>query len=106
MLHATPKDIVEMVAVGEESNNLEKVLIDIANSLEKQTARQLELMVRLLEPLMLLVMAAVTLLVVAGPDPAQLLGFVMYPPFSVLPTSPFKTNREEISGIAVETLIS
>ena len=55
-----------MVAVGEESNNLEKVLLDIADGLEKRTSRQLELFVRLLEPVMLLVMAVVTLLVVAG----------------------------------------
>jgi general secretion pathway protein F len=61
-----PRDIVEMMAVGEESNNLETVLTDIADGLEKRTARQLELFVRLLEPVMLLVMAAVTLVVVAG----------------------------------------
>jgi general secretion pathway protein F/type IV pilus assembly protein PilC len=61
-----PRDIVEMVSVGEESNQLEKVLITIAEALEKRTARQLELFVRLLEPIMLLVMALVTLLVVAG----------------------------------------
>jgi general secretion pathway protein F/type IV pilus assembly protein PilC len=61
-----PRDVVEMIAVGEESNNLEKVLVDVANSLEKRTTRQLDLFVRLLEPLMLLVMAAVTLVVVAG----------------------------------------
>ena len=46
-----------MVAVGEESNSLEKVLIDIADSIESRTTRQLELFVRLLEPIMLLVMA-------------------------------------------------
>jgi general secretion pathway protein F/type IV pilus assembly protein PilC len=61
-----PRDIVEMVAVGEESNSLETVLIQIADGLEKRTTRQLELFVRLLEPLMLLVMAGVTLVVVAG----------------------------------------
>jgi type II secretory pathway component PulF len=61
-----PKDIVEMIAIGEESNNLEKVLVEIADSLEKRTARQLELFVRLLEPVMLLVMASVVLVVVAG----------------------------------------
>ena len=55
-----------MVSVGEESNNLEKVLIDISESLEKRTARQLELFVRLLEPAMLLVMAVFTLIIVAG----------------------------------------
>ena len=61
-----PRDVVEMVAVGEESNNLEKVLINIADGLERRTARQLELFVRLLEPVMLLVMAVVTLIVVVG----------------------------------------
>jgi len=61
-----PRDVVEMMAVGEESNNLEKVLTDIADGLEKRTARQLELFVRLLEPVMLLVMALITLVVVAG----------------------------------------
>ena len=61
-----PRDVVEMIAVGEESNNLDKVLIDVANGLEKRTSRQLELFVRLLEPVMLLVMAAVTLVVMAG----------------------------------------
>jgi general secretion pathway protein F/type IV pilus assembly protein PilC len=61
-----PPDVVEMIAIAEESNSLEKVLVDVAESLDKRTARQLELMVKLLEPLMLLVMAGVTLLVVAG----------------------------------------
>jgi general secretion pathway protein F/type IV pilus assembly protein PilC len=64
--HHFPRDIVEMVAIGEESNSLETVLVHVADSLEKRTTRQLELFVRLLEPVMLLVMAGVTLLVVAG----------------------------------------
>lgn len=59
-----PTDIVEMVAIGEESNSLENVLINIADSTERRTTRQLELLVRLLEPLMLLIMAFITLLVV------------------------------------------
>jgi general secretion pathway protein F/type IV pilus assembly protein PilC len=61
-----PRDVVEMIAVGEESNSLDTVLVDIADGLEKRTGRQLDLFVRLLEPVMLLVMAAVTLVVVAG----------------------------------------
>ncbi len=61
-----PRDVVEMVSVGEESNSLETVLLNIADGLDKRTSRQLELFVRLLEPVMLLVMAAVTLVVVAG----------------------------------------
>lgn len=61
-----PSDVVEMIAVAEESNTLEKVLVDIANALEKRSARQLELFVKLLEPLMLLFMAAIVLVVVMG----------------------------------------
>lgn len=61
-----PTDVVEMIAVAEESNSLEKVLVDIANSLEKRSARQLELFVKLLEPVMLLFMAAIVLVVVMG----------------------------------------
>jgi general secretion pathway protein F len=54
-----PRDVVEMIAVAEESNSLETVLVEVAESLEKRTARQLELFVRLLEPAMLLVMAVI-----------------------------------------------
>jgi len=61
-----PTDVVEMIAVAEESNSLEKVLVDIANALEKRSARQLELFVKLLEPVMLLFMAAIVLVVVMG----------------------------------------
>jgi general secretion pathway protein F/type IV pilus assembly protein PilC len=61
-----PRDVVEMVAIAEEANTLETVLIKIADSLEKRTSRQLELFVRLLEPFMLLVMASIIGTVVAG----------------------------------------
>ncbi len=46
-----------MIAVAEESNTLDTVLVDIADGLERRTWRQLDLFVRLLEPLMLLVLA-------------------------------------------------
>ena len=59
-----PQDVVEMIAVGEQSNSLEKVLPHIADSLERETWRRLELFVKLLEPAMLLVMAGVVLVVV------------------------------------------
>ena len=59
-----PTDVVEMVSIGEESNTLENVLVNIADSTERRTTRQLELFVRLLEPVMLLIMAGITLLVV------------------------------------------
>jgi general secretion pathway protein F/type IV pilus assembly protein PilC len=59
-----PPTVVEMISVGEESNSLESVLPDIADSLEKITFRRLDLFVRLLEPIMLLVMAILVLGVV------------------------------------------
>ncbi len=61
-----PEEIVEMIAVGADANNLEQVLIDIADGLERDTQRRLDLYVRLLEPAMLLVIAALILFVVVG----------------------------------------
>ncbi len=59
-----PADVIEMIAVGEEANNLEQVLINIADKMERTTNRQLDMVVRLLEPAMLVVMAGVILFVV------------------------------------------
>jgi len=51
-----PPAIVDMIAVAEESNTLDKVLVQIANTQEERTARQIDLTMRLLEPLLLLFM--------------------------------------------------
>ncbi len=59
-----PPSVVEMISVGEESNSLDSVLPDIADTLEKVTFRRLDLFVRLLEPIMLLIMAILVLGVV------------------------------------------
>jgi type II secretory pathway component PulF len=59
-----PETIVEMIAVAEESNRLNDVLVNIADSLERRTFRRLDLAVRLLEPLMLVVMAGMVLMLV------------------------------------------
>jgi len=61
-----PADVVEMIAVGEQSNNLETVLPHIADTLERDTWRRLDLFVRLLEPLMLMLLAAIVLAVVVA----------------------------------------
>ena len=53
-----------MIAVAEESNTLDKVLVELADGLEKRTTRQLDLFVRLLEPVMLVILAGVVLVVV------------------------------------------
>ena len=59
-----PATVVEMIAVAEESNTLESVLLTVADSLERRTWRRLDLLVRLLEPLMLLILAGVVLVLV------------------------------------------
>jgi type II secretory pathway component PulF len=59
-----PPNVVEMIAVAEESNSLDQVLVDIAEGLEKTTSRRLDLFVRLLEPFMLLILAGIVLFVV------------------------------------------
>jgi general secretion pathway protein F/type IV pilus assembly protein PilC len=59
-----PVTVTEMISVAEESNTLDKVLVSIAETLEKGTSRKLDLMVRLLEPLMLMVMAIIILFIV------------------------------------------
>ena len=58
-----PRSVMAMISVAEESNNLENVLVNIADGIDRQTSRQLDLMVRLLEPLTLLIMASAILFV-------------------------------------------
>ncbi len=54
-----PLDIIDMIAIGEESNNLDDVLVTIADSYEARTSRRIELAIKMLEPLLLVGMAGV-----------------------------------------------
>jgi general secretion pathway protein F/type IV pilus assembly protein PilC len=69
-----PPDVVEMISVAEEANQLEKVLVQIADTVERRTNRQVDAAVRLVEPLILVVLAAVIGLVAMG---------LMYPIFTM-----------------------
>ena len=61
-----PIELTEMISVGEQSNRLEKVLLAIATKLEKRTQRQLDVLVKLIEPCLMVVMAClVGVLIVA-----------------------------------------
>jgi general secretion pathway protein F/type IV pilus assembly protein PilC len=53
-----PLEILEMIAVAEESNQLEKTLLGIADTVERRTNRQVDLAVRLIEPLVLILIAS------------------------------------------------
>ena len=61
-----PYNVTEMINVAEESNSLDSVLVNISVGLEKQTIRRLDLMVKLIEPLMLMIMAGIVLIVVVA----------------------------------------
>ena len=54
-----PPQVMAMISIAEESNTLESVLVNAADTIERRLARQLDMTVRILEPLMLLVMGAV-----------------------------------------------
>lgn len=53
-----PEQIIAMISVAEESNKLEKVLLQIADTVERRTNRQVDTAVRLIEPLILCAVAA------------------------------------------------
>ena len=59
-----PQTVVEMISVAEESNSLDSVLVTISENLERTTFRRLETVVALLEPMMLLILAAMVMFVV------------------------------------------
>lgn len=61
-----PPNVMAMISVAEESNNLENVLANVANQLDKKIARQLDTMVRLIEPGLLLVMGGAVLFVITA----------------------------------------
>jgi len=53
-----PEQIIAMLAVAEESNQLQKVLLQIADTVERRTNQQVDQAVRLVEPLILCAVAA------------------------------------------------
>jgi general secretion pathway protein F/type IV pilus assembly protein PilC len=59
-----PRNVTEVISVAEESNTLDEVLINISENLEKNTLRKLDTMVKLIEPLMLVIMAGIIMVVV------------------------------------------
>lgn len=56
-------DVIEMISVAESANNLDDVLITIAETIEGRIDRLLSSLVRLIEPLLLMAIAGVVVLV-------------------------------------------
>lgn len=61
-----PPSVMAMIRIAEESNNLDSVLVNAANSLDTKIERQLNMMVRLIEPLMLVVIGVAVLFVLVA----------------------------------------
>ena len=53
-----PDQVLAMITVAEESNKLDKVLLQIADTVERRTNRQVDQAVRLIEPVILCLVAA------------------------------------------------
>lgn len=60
------EDVVEMISVAESANNLDTVLITIAETIERRVDRLLGAAVKLIEPLLIVAMACVIAFVAAG----------------------------------------
>ena len=61
-----PRSVMAMISIAEESNTLDAVLMNVADGMDRKMGRQLDLMVRMIEPLMLLIMGAVIMFVLIG----------------------------------------
>jgi len=61
-----PSNIMAMISIAEEANNLERVLGNVADGIDKKVARQLDTMVRLIEPALLMVMGSAVLFVIVA----------------------------------------
>ena len=61
-----PRPIMAMISVAEESNNLDNVLVNIADRIDNKVERQLAVMVRLVEPVMLVMIGGMVLFVLVA----------------------------------------
>ncbi len=59
-----PPQVMAMLTIAEESNTLESVLLNAADTIERGTTRRLDSLIRMLEPMMLLGMGLVVLVII------------------------------------------
>jgi general secretion pathway protein F len=57
------EDVIEIIAVGESANTLPSVLVRLADTLESRIDRTLSMLLRLMEPAMLLVIAGIVMFI-------------------------------------------
>ena len=61
-----PKQVMAMIRIAEESNTLDQVLVRIADRMDQRIERKLEVMVRMIEPLMLVLIGGMVMFVIVG----------------------------------------
>jgi general secretion pathway protein F/type IV pilus assembly protein PilC len=55
-----------MIRVAEESNTLDEVLVKVADRIDGRIERRLEVLVRLIEPMMLVLIGCLVMFVIVG----------------------------------------
>ncbi|MFO0923340.1 MAG: type II secretion system F family protein [Pirellulales bacterium] len=61
-----PPQIMAMIRVAEESNTLDEVLVKIADRIDHRIERKLEVLVRMIEPMMLILIGGMVMFVIVG----------------------------------------
>ena len=61
-----PGSVMAMISIAGEANNLEDVLTKIADGLDRKISRQLDTMVRLIEPALLMIMGSAVLFIIVA----------------------------------------
>ncbi len=61
-----PAEVVEMIAVAEEANRLDEVLVEVADRIERRTSRRIDQAVSLIAPMVLVLIAAAVGFVAVG----------------------------------------
>lgn len=61
-----PSATMAMIRIAEESNTLDQVLLKVSDSIDKNVKRRLDILVRLIEPIMLLLIAGAVLFILLG----------------------------------------
>jgi general secretion pathway protein F/type IV pilus assembly protein PilC len=61
-----PPQIMAMIRIAEESNTLDDVLVKISDRMDQRIERRLEILVRMIEPLMLVLIGGMVMFVIVG----------------------------------------
>ncbi|TWU17143.1 Type II secretion system protein F [Novipirellula galeiformis] len=61
-----PPQIMAMIRVAEESNTLDEVLVKIADRIDNRIERRLEVLVKMIEPMMLILIGSMVMFVIVG----------------------------------------